>query len=167
MPGLTHRVLVDSVLIGGGAPVVVQAMTNTNTEDALSTAEQCAALAAAGAELVRITVNTPRAAEAVPEIVLRLRDAGYPVPLIGDFHYNGHKLLQKHPQCAEALAKYRINPGNVGQGDARAIHFSEICAIARDLKKPVRIGVNAGSLDQALLEKLQRENLKQQHPGAA
>ncbi|HOD95799.1 MAG TPA: flavodoxin-dependent (E)-4-hydroxy-3-methylbut-2-enyl-diphosphate synthase [Candidatus Hydrogenedentes bacterium] len=167
MPGLTHRVLVDSVLIGGGAPVVVQAMTNTNTEDALSTAEQCAALAAAGAELVRITVNTPRAAEAVPEIVLRLRDAGYPVPLIGDFHYNGHKLLQKHPQCAEALAKYRINPGNVGQGDARAIHFSEICAIARDLKKPVRIGVNAGSLDQALLEKLQRENLKQPHPDAA
>lgn len=163
----THTVAVNDILIGGGNPVVVQAMTNTDTEDAAATAAQCLALAEAGAELVRITVNTPHAATTVREIADRLADEGCTVPLIGDFHYNGHRLLRNYPSCAERLAKYRINPGNVGKGTAQSIHFAEICAIARDLGKPVRIGVNAGSLDQELLEKLQEENLRKAHPDSA
>ena len=160
----TVTVHVGGVPIGGGAPVVVQAMTNTDTEDAAATAAQAASLAEAGAELVRITVNTARAAENVPEIVTRLHDAGTGVPLIGDFHYNGHKLLRDVPECARALAKYRINPGNTGRGDARAEHFADICAIARDHGKPVRIGVNKGSLDQELLAARMKDNLDRGAP---
>jgi len=126
-------------------------MTNTDTEDAAGTAAQVLALAEAGSELVRITVNTPRAAECVPEIRQRVDDAGCKVPLIGDFHYNGHRLLTAHPGCANALAKYRINPGNVGKGQKRDEQFATICKIARDHEKPVRIGVNMGSLDPDLI----------------
>jgi len=154
----TVPVRVGAVQIGGGAPAVVQSMTNTNTEDAAATAEQVLALARAGSELVRITVNTPRAAQAVPEIAQRIRDAGCTVPLIGDFHYNGHRLLDEYPACAKALGKYRINPGNVGKGGKHDTQFAAICAIARDLGKAVRIGVNAGSLDPDLLEARMREN---------
>jgi (E)-4-hydroxy-3-methylbut-2-enyl-diphosphate synthase len=147
----TFAVRVGSCLVGGGAPVAVQSMTNTDTEDAASTARQVVELAAAGSEMVRITVNTPRAAEQVPEIRARMRDAGCHVPLIGDFHFNGHRLLAQHPGCAEALDKYRINPGNVGKGAARDVQFHTICEIARDHGKPVRIGVNMGSLNQELV----------------
>jgi len=154
----TQVVLVDGVQIGGGAPVVVQSMTNTDTTDAGSTAEQCTALAAAGSGLVRVTVNTADAAAAVPEIRRRLDDAGCRVPLIGDFHYNGHLLLSQHPECARALAKYRINPGNVGRGSRADDNFGEICAIARDCGKAVRIGVNGGSLDPELVRSKMEEN---------
>jgi (E)-4-hydroxy-3-methylbut-2-enyl-diphosphate synthase len=154
------------VQVGGGAPVVVQSMTNTPTEDAAATAAQIAALAAAGSELVRFTVNTPRAAQAVPEIAKRLRDAGCDVPLIGDFHYNGHTLLQDYPECARILAKYRINPGNAGKGDARAENFAAICAIARDNAKAVRIGVNMGSLDPDLLAARLEENGRKVNPAS-
>jgi (E)-4-hydroxy-3-methylbut-2-enyl-diphosphate synthase len=154
----TVRVLVGGVPVGGGAPVVLQAMTNTDTADAKSTAQQIIELANAGSELVRLTVNTSKAAEAVPEIRQRVRDAGLAVPLIGDFHYNGHKLLTAHPHCAEALDKYRINPGNVGHGQARDAQFAAICQVARDQNKPVRIGVNAGSLNQELVAAKMREN---------
>ncbi len=142
---------VGGVQVGGGAPVVVQSMTNTDTEDAFSTAAQIIALAEAGSELVRITVNTPKAAAAVPEIFQRMHDEGVSVPVIGDFHYNGHRLLSAHPACAEALAKYRINPGNVGKGNMRDEQFATICEIAKDNGKPVRIGVNMGSLNQELV----------------
>ena len=127
-------------------------MTNTDTADAASTAQQCLELAEAGSELVRITVNVPEAAEAVPEIRQRLYDAGCDVPLIGDFHYNGHVLLTNYPECARVLDKYRINPGNVGYGERRDEQFTTICQVARDHGKPVRIGVNWGSLDQELLD---------------
>jgi (E)-4-hydroxy-3-methylbut-2-enyl-diphosphate synthase len=144
-------VTVGPVTIGGGAPVAVQAMTNTDTADADATARQCQELATAGAELVRIAVNTPEAAAVVPEIRCRLDDAGCTVPLVGDFHYNGHRLLRHDARCAQALEKYRINPGNVGRGVRRDENFAEICVIARDHGKAIRIGVNGGSLDAALL----------------
>lgn len=147
----TVRVQVGSVPVGGGAPVVVQSMTNTDTADAAATAAQALALATAGSELVRITVNTPEAARAVPEIRRRLSDAGCAVPLIGDFHFNGHKLLAEFPDCARVLDKYRINPGNVGRGNRKDAQFTAICAIARDQGKAVRIGVNGGSLDPELV----------------
>jgi len=154
----TFQVKVGGISVGGGAPVVVQSMTNTNTEDIGATAAQILQLAAAGSELVRITVNTPRAAESVPEIVRRVRDGGSTVPVIGDFHYNGHKLLTQYPDCAAALDKYRINPGNVGKGAARDDQFATICAVARDLDKPVRIGVNIGSLNEELVAEKMAEN---------
>ncbi|MFP4502303.1 MAG: flavodoxin-dependent (E)-4-hydroxy-3-methylbut-2-enyl-diphosphate synthase [Candidatus Hydrogenedentota bacterium] len=157
----TWPVYVGGIQVGGGAPVVVQSMTNTDTEDAASTAQQIAELAGAGTELVRITVNTPRAAQQVPEIQQRCRDQGVDVPIIGDFHFNGHRLLRKHPACGEALAKYRINPGNVGKGKKRDAQFTTICEIARDNGKSVRIGVNMGSLNPELvLEKMQENTDK-------
>lgn len=154
----THPVLVGGVRIGGGAPVVVQSMTATDTADVAATVRQCHELARAGSELVRVTVNVPAAAAAVPEIRRRLDDLGCDVPLIGDFHYNGHLLLTEHPDCAAALAKYRINPGNVGFGDRRDEQFATICRIAVERGKPVRIGVNAGSLDQELVMAKMQEN---------
>jgi (E)-4-hydroxy-3-methylbut-2-enyl-diphosphate synthase len=154
--------MVGGVQIGGGAPVVVQSMTNTDTADAESTARQVRELADAGAELVRVTVNTPEAARAVPEIRGRLDDDGCAVPLIGDFHYNGHLLLTRHPRCAEVLAKYRINPGNVGTGARRDDNFSTICKVARDHGRPVRIGVNGGSLDRDLVMSRMRENAERE-----
>ena len=154
----THPVQVGHVVVGGGAPVVVQSMANTDTADAASTARQCRELAEAGSELVRITVNVPEAARAVPEIRRRLDDAGCDVPLIGDFHYNGHVLLARYPDCARVLDKYRINPGNVGYGERRDEQFSTICRIAVDNGKPVRIGVNGGSLNQELVMAKMQEN---------
>jgi len=155
---ISRQVAVGGVRIGGGAPVVVQSMTNTDTEDAVSTARQVEALARAGSELVRITVNTPEAAARVAEIRERLDAAGCDVPLIGDFHYNGHKLLTQYPDCARALAKYRINPGNVGKGAKRDEQFATLIECALRYDKPVRIGVNWGSLDQELLARMMDEN---------
>ena len=152
------------VTIGGDAPVRVQAMTNTDTVDAVGTAIQVKELALAGSELVRITVNTPEAAAAVPYIREQLDRMGVHVPLIGDFHYNGHRLLADHPACAEALAKYRINPGNVGKGDKRDRQFGQMVEIAARLDKVVRIGVNWGSLDQELLAQLMDENGRRAEP---
>ena len=154
----TTGVRVGDVQIGGGAPVVVQSMTITDTADAEATAAQCVELTDAGSELVRITVNTAAAAEAVPEIRRRMLDRGCRTPLIGDFHYNGHLLLSRYPACAGALAKYRINPGNVGTGNRRDEQFATICKIARDAGKPVRIGVNGGSLNQDLVMAKMQEN---------
>jgi (E)-4-hydroxy-3-methylbut-2-enyl-diphosphate synthase len=154
----TYRVKVGHVCVGGGAPIVVQSMTNTDTSDAAGTAQQCLELAEAGSEIVRVTVNVPEAAAAVPEIKKRLLAAGCRVPVIGDFHYNGHVLLTKYPDCAVALDKYRINPGNVGAGQRRDEQFSTICKIARDNGKPVRIGVNGGSLNQELVMRKMQEN---------
>jgi (E)-4-hydroxy-3-methylbut-2-enyl-diphosphate synthase len=154
----TVPVTVGKVTVGGGAPVVVQSMTMTDTADAAATAAQCRELAEAGSELVRVTVNVPEAAVAVPEIRKRLLDAGCDVPLIGDFHYNGHLLLTKFPACAAALDKYRINPGNVGTGRLRDEQFSTICRVAVDNGKPVRIGVNGGSLNQELVMRKMQEN---------
>jgi (E)-4-hydroxy-3-methylbut-2-enyl-diphosphate synthase len=153
-------VRVGDIVIGGGAPIVVQSMTNTDTADAEGTAQQVFALARAGSELVRITVNTPEAAAQVARIRERLDQMGCNVPLIGDFHYNGHRLLADYPECAEALAKYRINPGNVGYGRKRDDQFSSMIETAARLNKPVRIGVNWGSLDQDLATKLMDENAK-------
>jgi (E)-4-hydroxy-3-methylbut-2-enyl-diphosphate synthase len=144
--------------VGGGAPIVVQSMTMTDTADAVATARQCVELAEAGSELVRVTVNTPEAAAAVPEIKRRMQAAGCEAPLIGDFHYNGHILLTRFPDCARSLDKYRINPGNVGTGRRRDEQFATICAVARDNGKPVRIGVNGGSLDQELVVARMQEN---------
>jgi (E)-4-hydroxy-3-methylbut-2-enyl-diphosphate synthase len=149
---------VTTVQVGGGAPVVVQSMTMTDTADARATAEQCIELAEAGSEMVRITVNLPEAAAAVPEIKQRMLDAGCTAPLIGDFHYNGHLLLTKYPECARALDKYRINPGNVGTGRRRDEQFSTICRVAVDHNRPVRIGVNGGSLNQELVVAKMQEN---------
>jgi (E)-4-hydroxy-3-methylbut-2-enyl-diphosphate synthase len=146
------------VQVGGGAPVVVQSMTMTDTADASGTAQQCIELAEAGSDMVRITVNVPEAAAAVPEIKQRMLDAGCRAPLIGDFHYNGHLLLTKFPDCARALDKYRINPGNVGTGRRRDEQFSTICKVAVDFDRPVRIGVNAGSLNQELVVAKMQEN---------
>ncbi len=157
----TFGVKVGKVQVGGGAPIVVQSMTNTDTADAAGTARQCLELAQAGSELVRITVNVPEAAARVPEIKKRLLDAGSDVPLIGDFHYNGHVLLTKYPDCARDLDKYRINPGNVGHGQRRDEQFATICKIARDNGKPVRIGVNGGSLNQELVMRKMQENTDQ------
>jgi (E)-4-hydroxy-3-methylbut-2-enyl-diphosphate synthase len=154
----SHGVNVGSIQVGGGAPVVVQSMTNTDTADVASTVQQSLELAQAGSELVRVTVNVPEAAAAVPEIKKRLLDAGCNVPIIGDFHYNGHVLLTKYPACAQALDKYRINPGNVGAGQRRDEQFSTICRVARDNAKPVRIGVNGGSLNQELVMRKMQEN---------
>ncbi len=151
-------------MVGGDAPIVVQSMTNTDTADVRSTAGQVAELAAAGSELVRITVNTPEAARAVPEIITRLRDEGIQVPVIGDFHYNGHLLLTKFPRCARVLAKYRINPGNVGVGRKHDENFRTMIQVAIENDKPVRIGVNWGSLDQALLTRLMDENSRRPEP---
>ncbi len=151
-------VRIGHVSVGGDAPVVVQSMTNTDTADALRTAIQCAELAKAGSELVRITVNTEEAAAAVPQIRERLDAMDCNVPLVGDFHFNGHKLLAKHPACAEALAKFRINPGNVGRGKKRDEQFSQMIEFACRYDKPVRIGVNWGSLDQDLLARKLDEN---------
>jgi (E)-4-hydroxy-3-methylbut-2-enyl-diphosphate synthase len=154
----TVGVRVGSVQVGGGAPVVVQSMTMTDTADAAATAQQCIELAEAGSEMVRVTVNLPEAAAAVPEIKRRMLDAGVTAPLIGDFHYNGHLLLTRFPACAEALDKYRINPGNVGTGRRRDEQFATICRVARDRNKPVRIGVNGGSLNQELVVAKMQEN---------
>jgi (E)-4-hydroxy-3-methylbut-2-enyl-diphosphate synthase len=154
----TVGVKVGPVQIGGGAPIAVQSMTNTDTPDVHSTAQQCIELAQAGSELVRITVNLPEAAAAVPAIKRRMLDAGVTAPLIGDFHYNGHLLLTKFPECAQALDKYRINPGNVGTGRRRDEQFTTICRVAADHGKPVRIGVNGGSLNQELVMEKMQEN---------
>ncbi|HKV25015.1 MAG TPA: flavodoxin-dependent (E)-4-hydroxy-3-methylbut-2-enyl-diphosphate synthase [Candidatus Acidoferrum sp.] len=154
----THGVRVGHVMVGGGAPIVVQSMTNTDTADVQSTFRQTVELAEAGSEIVRWTVNVPEAAAAVPEIKKRLHDAGCAAPIIGDFHYNGHVLLTKYPECAKALDKYRINPGNVGAGQRRDEQFSTICKVARDNGKPVRIGVNGGSLNQELVMQKMQEN---------
>jgi (E)-4-hydroxy-3-methylbut-2-enyl-diphosphate synthase len=154
----TVGVKVGVVQVGGGAPIAVQSMTNTDTSDVSTTAEQCIELAQAGSEMVRVTVNLPEAAAAVPAIKRRMLDAGVTAPLIGDFHYNGHLLLTKYPDCARALDKYRINPGNVGTGRRRDEQFTTICTVARDNGKPVRIGVNGGSLNQELVMEKMQEN---------
>jgi (E)-4-hydroxy-3-methylbut-2-enyl-diphosphate synthase len=154
----TVGVRVGSVQVGGGAPVVVQSMTMTDTADAASTAQQCIELAQAGSDMVRITVNVPEAARAVPEIRQRMLDAGVTAPLIGDFHYNGHLLLTKFPDCARALDKYRINPGNVGTGRRRDEQFATICRVAEENERPIRIGVNGGSLNQELVVAKMQEN---------
>ena len=169
----TQRVMVGAVNIGGNAPIVVQSMTNTDTADAQATAQQVYELAQAGSELVRITVNTAEAAEQVPRIRKLLDDRGCNVPLIGDFHYNGHRLLTEFPECAQALAKYRINPGNVGKnrkstkllaGHPDEDQFAIMIAVARQYNKPVRIGVNWGSLDQDLVVRMMDENAKLAQP---
>src|SRR5919201_1033641 len=154
---------IGGVPVGGAHPVVVQSMTNTDTADAAATAAQVEALARAGSQLVRVTVNNDEAAAAVPEIARRLADAGVDVPIIGDFHYNGHLLLTKYPACARTLAKYRINPGNVG-GKRRDENFRTIVEVAVDHGKPVRIGVNWGSLDQDLLTAMMDANARQSEP---
>lgn len=157
-------VKVGSVTIGGGAPIVVQSMTNTDTADEIATTMQVAQLARAGSELVRITVNTMEAARAVAGIRARLDDMGCHVPLVGDFHFNGHKLLTAYPECAQALAKYRINPGNVGQGKKRDEQFSTLIETACKYDKPVRIGVNWGSLDPTMLARIMDENARAASP---
>jgi len=164
---ISRQVAVEDVRIGGGASIVVQSMTNTDTEDADATARQVEALARAGSELVRITVNTPGAAAQVARIRERLDARGCRVPLVGDFHYNGHKLLTQYPDCARALAKYRINPGNVGRGAKRDEQFATMIECAIKHAKPVRIGVNWGSLDQELLARLMDENGKKENPSDA
>jgi len=157
----TYGVKVGNITVGGGAPIVVQSMTNTDTADVETTLQQTLELAEAGSEIVRWTVNVPEAAAAVPVIKKRLLDAGCNVPIIGDFHYNGHVLLTKYPDCAAALDKYRINPGNVGAGQRRDEQFSTICKVALDHGKPVRIGVNGGSLNQELVMRKMQENTDQ------
>jgi (E)-4-hydroxy-3-methylbut-2-enyl-diphosphate synthase len=154
----TVGVRVGTVQVGGGAPIVVQSMANTDTADVTSTVRQNLELARAGSEMLRVTVNLPEAARAVPEIKQRLLDAGCTAPLIGDFHYNGHLLLTRFPECARALDKYRINPGNVGSGHRRDEQFATICKVAVDHGKPVRIGVNGGSLNQELVMRRMQEN---------
>ncbi|MEC9046705.1 MAG: flavodoxin-dependent (E)-4-hydroxy-3-methylbut-2-enyl-diphosphate synthase [Planctomycetota bacterium] len=163
----TVPVRVGAVMVGGDHPVRVQSMTNTDTADAASTAEQVAELHHAGSELVRVTVNTQEAAAAVPEVQRRLHDMGVDVPIVGDFHYNGHVLLRKHPECADILAKYRINPGNVGKGANHDKNFATMVQCAIDHDKPVRIGVNAGSLDQELLNDLMETNARSAIPQEA
>src|SRR5579872_3197107 len=157
-------VMVGTVKVGGDAPIVVQSMTNTDTADVTATTQQVAELARAGSELVRITVNTDEAAAAVPHIRERLEALGIRVPLIGDLHFNGHKLLKEHPACAEALTKYRINPGNVGRGSKRDPQFAEMIEAALKYGKCVRIGVNWGSLDQDLLTRMMDENSARAEP---
>ena len=160
----TQQVLVGGIAIGGNAPIVVQSMTNTDTADAEGTARQIYELAQAGSELVRITVNTSEAAVQVPRIRKMLDDMGCDVPLIGDFHYNGHRLLTEYPECAQALAKYRINPGNVGKNRKGEDQFAMMIEVAKKYDKPVRIGVNWGSLDQDLVVRLMDENAKLAQP---
>jgi (E)-4-hydroxy-3-methylbut-2-enyl-diphosphate synthase len=168
MPSISRRksvaVNIDGVLVGSSAPVVVQSMTNTDTADVESTIQQIAALARAGSEMVRITVNNDAAAQAVPEIVKGIRAKGWNTPIIGDFHYNGHLLLRKYPECAKALAKYRINPGNVSIGRKDDDNFRTMVEAAVEYQKPVRIGVNWGSLDQALLTRMMDENSRSSDP---
>jgi (E)-4-hydroxy-3-methylbut-2-enyl-diphosphate synthase len=168
---ITRRVAVSwgarTVHVGGGAPVVVQSMTNTDTADAIATAIQVKALAQAGSEVVRITVNTPDAAREVAAIREQLDRMGVDAPLVGDFHYNGHKLLTQFPECAQALSKYRINPGNVGAGSRREDNFAAMIEVANRHAKPVRIGVNWGSLDQSVLARMMDENAKRARPWEA
>ena len=161
---MSFPVNVGGIWIGGGHPIAVQSMTNTDTADVVATAAQVQALAVAGSELVRVTVNTREAARAVPEMVQRLRDDHIHVPIIGDFHYNGHILLREYPNCARALDKYRINPGNVGMGRQHDDNFRSIIEIALENEKPIRIGVNWGSLDQSLVTRLMDENARQHAP---
>src|SRR4029077_19894186 len=160
----TVTAVVGGVRVGSGAPVVVQSMTNTDTADVRSTVQQVAALARAGSELVRVTVNNDEAAAAVPHIVEELDKQGVRVPIIGDFHYNGHQLLVKYPECARDLAKYRINPGNVGNGRKDDGNFRTMIEVAVKYQKPGRIGVNWGSLDQALLTRMMDENSPLEEP---
>ena len=162
----TVAVDVGGVRIGGDAPVIVQSMTNTDTADVQSTCDQISLLAEAGSQLVRITVNNHEAAQAVPEIISRLRAAGNETPIVGDFHYNGHLLLTQYPECARSLAKLRINPGNVGTKH-RDANFTQIVEVAIEYDKPVRIGVNWGSLDQRLLTELMDENARRDEPADA
>ena len=154
----TYQVEVGNIFIGGGAPIVIQSMTNTDTADRSSTVNQIIDLWRAGSEIVRITVNNEDSAKQIEDIKKTLLDQGCDVPLVGDFHFNGHKLLTKYPKCAELLDKYRINPGNVGKGSKRDDQFSTMIKIAMDHNKPVRIGVNWGSLDQDILKKLMDSN---------
>src|SRR3984885_10700086 len=161
------QVTIGAVRVGGNAPIVVQSMTNTDTADVEGTVQQVKALARAGSELVRVTVNSTEAAAGVALIRERLDKQGISVPLIGDFHFNGHKLLREHPACAEALSKYRINPGNVGRGSKRDPQFAEMIEAACRYQKPVRIGVNWGSLDQDLLTRLMDENSSSAAPVSA
>jgi (E)-4-hydroxy-3-methylbut-2-enyl-diphosphate synthase len=163
----TRRVMVGGVAVGGGAPIAVQSMTNTDTADASATARQVAELARAGSELVRITVNSPEAAAQVAGIRAKLDAEGVSVPLIGDFHYNGHRLLTQFPDCAQALEKYRINPGNVGRGAKRDEQFATMIEMACRYDKPVRIGVNWGSLDQELLARMMDDNARRPQPREA
>ena len=160
----TQQVLVGNVKVGGGAPIVVQSMTNTDTADVTASVQQIIELSNAGSEIVRVTVNTEEAAKAVPEIVNLLVQKGFSVPIVGDFHFNGHKLLEKYPDCAQALSKYRINPGNVGKGKARDPQFQQMIELACRYDKPVRIGVNGGSLDQLVLTRLLDENRQLANP---
>ena len=160
----TTAVHIGHVVIGGNAPIAVQSMTNTDTADIAATVKQVTELSQAGSELVRITVNSEQAAAAVPVIAAQLQLAGENVPLIGDFHFNGHKLLDKYPDCARALAKYRINPGNVGRGKKRDEQFASMIETAIRHEKPVRIGVNWGSLDQALVARLMDDNSRRNEP---
>ncbi len=164
---ISESVQVGSVQLGGEAPIIVQSMTNTDTEDASATAQQIIELAQSGSELVRITVNTEQAAQQVPIIRDKVREAGYSVPIVGDFHYNGHRLLQDYPACAEALDKYRINPGNVGYGEKRDLQFTQMLEVALKHNKPVRIGVNWGSLDQDLSSREMDKNAALANPRSA
>ena len=161
---ITHQVLIGDVKVGGGAPIVVQSMTNTDTVNVSATVNQIIELATAGSEIVRITVNSEEAAKAVAEIRNTLNQKGCTVPIVGDFHFNGHKLLEKYPDCAAALDKYRINPGNVGRGKSRDPQFQQMIEFACQYDKPVRIGVNGGSLDQVVLTRLLDENRLLKHP---
>src|SRR5678815_306874 len=163
----TRRVIIGNVAVGGNAPIVVQSMTNTDTADIDATVAQVAALARAGSELVRITVNSAEAAAAVPHIRDRLAGKGVDVPLVGDFHFNGHRLLTQHPACAEALAKLRINPGNVGRGSKRDEQFATMIEFACKYAKPVRIGVNWGSLDAELIARMMDDNARSADPQEA
>jgi (E)-4-hydroxy-3-methylbut-2-enyl-diphosphate synthase len=163
----THKVQIGNVIMGGDAPVVVQSMTNTDTADIQGTVEQTLALARAGSELVRVTVNNDESAKAIPHIKEKLLAQGCDVPIVGDFHYHGHKLLKDNPACAEALAKYRINPGNVGFGQKKDKQFADIIEMAIEYDKPVRIGVNWGSLDQELATRLMDENAQSANPKSA
>ena len=160
----TRLVRIGDVQVGSAAPIVVQSMTNTDTADHIKTAIQIAELARAGSELVRITVNNEESARAVPRIFEQLGRMNVSVPIIGDFHYNGHKLLTEHPECAQLLAKYRINPGNVGQGQKRDVQFAQIVELACRYGKPVRIGVNWGSLDQSVLARMMDQNAARAEP---
>ncbi len=161
----TTPVKVGNILVGGNNPIVVQSMTNTDTADVIATVKQCAELSNAGSELVRITVNTEEAAQAVPKIRTQLEKMNLNVPLVGDFHFNGHKLLTKYPDCAQALEKYRINPGNIGRGNSRDDKFAQLIDIAIQNDKAVRIGVNWGSLDQELMARMMAENNHLSTPG--
>ena len=160
----THQVLIGDIKVGGGAPIVVQSMTNTDTADIKATVNQVIELSKAGSEIVRITVNNEESAKAVAEIRNQLDQKGFSVPLVGDFHFNGHKLLEKYPDCAQALSKFRINPGNVGRGKNRDPQFQQMIEFACQYDKPVRIGVNGGSLDQSVLTRLLDENRQKKNP---